>query len=213
MSMYEKEDVLFGEWEKQRENFVRDGVVCETAYLNSAPKILIVLKEPHGDNGGDIRNWLRNVEALDRTWDDVARWVNGIRKRTSTLEWGEFAKVTPETKTEILKSICAMNLKKSAGGSSADWGKLKEATTTDAKLIRRQYEIYNPDITICCGNSDLFKSTVLHNSEWQQTTRSFWWYEHNRKHIFSHCHPARPIETSLKFYPLIDAVNEVLDAG
>lgn len=215
MSIAEQEKLLSAEWAKQREKFFCDGVICEQAYLQSDPKIVIVLKEPnaHDDDSGDIRDWVRAVDALDPTWDNIARWVDGIRKRRSTMDWREFETVTPESKTATLKNVCAMNLKKSAGGSSADWEELNEAATTDAKFIKRQYELYKPDLTICCGASvdNLFKTAVQHNhTDWQRTTRGFWWYETGGKYVFSHCHPAKRIETNLKFYSLIDAVNEVL---
>jgi len=205
---------LFSEWEASRENFVRDGVVCETAYKNTTPKIAVVLKEPHGDSGGDIRNWLRDVKSTDCTWDTVARWVYGIKNRKSLPAWKDFPGTTPAFKTEMLQDICAMNLKKAAGGSMANHSEVERIAREDAEYIRKQYALYNPDLTICCGIGSLFKDVVGHcDKEWKPTSRDIWyWTWENGKHVLVFSHPARPIESTLKFFPLIDAINEICDA-
>ena len=70
MSIYDEEKRLFNKWHKDWKDpnsFVGDGVVCETAYSESNPKIAIILKEPHGGNEGDIRKWIRDVNSSDRS--------------------------------------------------------------------------------------------------------------------------------------------------
>ena len=59
---------------------------------------------------------------------------------------------------ETLKSICSMNLKKTPGGSSTKPAELKFAKE-DGNFIQKQYNLYNPDITICGGTG--FVSSVM----------------------------------------------------
>ena len=212
MTIDAKEKKLFSEWEDKREDFVRDGVVCETAYRESELKIAFILKEPHGGNGGDIRNWLRKADSFTHTWNDIAKWTHGIRTRKSELNWDNFCKTLPEQKN-IFQSICAMNLKKSAGVSSTNHRELVAVVKEDVNFIRRQYEIYDPDLTICCGNSDLFKWALNQDDmDEKKTSRDVRWYERaDKKYVIDQCHPAHRIKATLKFYPLIDAVNEILD--
>ena len=66
-------------------------------------------------------------------------------------DWKDFPKTTPEFKTKTLQNICAMNLKKAAGGSSADYPEIEKAAREDADLIQQQYNLYDPDLTICGG--------------------------------------------------------------
>ena len=224
MSIYDEEKRLFKKWHKDWKDpnsFVGDGVVCETAYLESDPKIAIILKEPHGGNEGDIRKWLRDVKSSDPTWNTVARWVYGIRNRKSRPAWKDFPKTTPEFKTKTLQHICAMNLKKSAGGSSADYSEIEKAAHEEADLIQQQYDLYDPDLTICAGTEKPFWKAMEYeinagaenNKEimaWRETKRGVWWYEREpKKYVVSFYHPARPIESTLKLYPLIDAINEI----
>jgi len=216
MNIHDREEDLFSKWETNRGDFVRDGVVCEAAYRNTTPKIAVVLKEPHGDNGGDIRNWLRDVKSGDRTWDTVARWVFGIKNRESLPAWESFPKITPEFKTEMFQDICAINLKKAAGGSTANYSEIERIAREDAVYIRKQYAFYKPDLTICCGVWSLFKEVIGHcDKKWEPNTTSKgvqYWTWGNGKHVLDFFHPARPIESTLKFYPLIDAINEIYSA-
>ncbi|MDD9858272.1 MAG: hypothetical protein OXU96_09545 [Gammaproteobacteria bacterium] len=214
MNIHDREEDLFSKWETNRGDFVRDGVVCEAAYRNTAPKIAVVLKEPHGDNGGDIRNWLRDVKSKDRTWDTVARWVYGIKNRKSLPAWKDFPETTPERKTEMFQGVCAINLKKAAGGSAANYSEIERIAREDAEYIRKQYAFYKPDLTICCGVGSLFKEVIGHcDKKSKPTTRGvqYWTWE-NGKHVLDFFHPARPIESTLKLYPLIDAINEIYSA-
>ena len=229
MNIHEEEDKLFDDWKEKRKDqndFVEDGVVCETAYLKSDPKIAIILKEPHGDNGGDIRNWLRNIDSSDRTWDTVARWVYGIRyviNNKAIPDWNEMeaskldsgtSEEFKEFKIKNIKSICAMNLKKVPGGGSANDSEIADFADEYANLIGRQYDLYKPDLTICCGIGPLFKEVIGHgDKELKKTTRgiSYWTWD-DKKHVVDFYHPARPIEHTLKLYPLIDAINEIYNS-
>ena len=57
MGIRERENELFARWADRRPGLVMDGVVDETAYLASSPKILFLLKEVNDQNGGgwDLR--------------------------------------------------------------------------------------------------------------------------------------------------------------
>ena len=58
---------------------------------------------------------------------------------------------------EVLRSICVINLNKSPGTHTTKIAKLKKVATEDAVLIRSQYAIYDPDLTICGGTGDSAK--------------------------------------------------------
>ena len=232
MNIHEKEDKLFDEWKekrKDRNGFVEDGVVCETAYLKSDPKIAIILKEPNGDNGGDIRNWLKSFDCPgpDITWDNVARWVYGIRfviNNKGIQNWEKMdmdKQKFKEFKIKNIKSICAMNLKKVPGGGTANYEDVEQVAMDDTDMLKEQYKIYEPDLTICAGTGELFCKSMEHEIKdeaqnrkeimaWHQTKRGIWWYERDaKKYVVWYSHPAARVTPSLLFYGLIDAVNEI----
>ena len=85
-----------------------------------------------------------------------------------------------------------MNLKKSPGGPTTNSAALATVARQDKDYIRRQYDLYDPDITICggVGVGKLFREAVGHQMMWQETTRGVWWYERNaRKYVVSFSHP------------------------
>ena len=127
-------------------------------------KIAIILKEVN-DLGGDLREFLSEgarPEPRDETWDNVTRWVCGIKNLPSIREWSFYEEITRDCRKETLKSIVAMNLKKSPGGASTEPKALAAAARADKDYIRRQYSLYDPDITICGGTGvdELFLEAV-----------------------------------------------------
>lgn len=219
MSIRDEEKQLFNEWEKNRKGFVRDGVVSEHDYQTSSLKIVFILKEvndPDG-GGGDLRKFLSEgarPEPRDQTWDNVTRWVRGIQNLPSIREWSFYEEITRDCRKETLKSIVAMNLKKSPGGHTTAPKTLAAAARANKDYIRRQYSLYDPDITICGGVGELFRKAVGHRMKWQETTRGVRWYERNaRKYVVSFSHPAARVTDSLLLYGLLDAVREMMWPG
>ena len=179
MSITNEENSLFGEWKINRKGFVSDGLVSEQDYLKSKTKICIVLKEVNDPNGGDwdLREFIAGG-ARSQTWNNVVRWVNGIRHIERDIPWKEFEDINKEDRQSSLKSICSMNLKKSPGTHTTDKASLKKVANEDRNFIERQFTLYNPDLTICGGTGDLFKDVAgLNEFEWKKTNRGIWWYD------------------------------------
>ncbi|MBC8552287.1 MAG: hypothetical protein H8D23_21870 [Candidatus Brocadiales bacterium] len=212
MSIQQIEKLLFEQWQINREGFVRDGVVSETDYLSSLPKIVLILKEVNDPNGGgwDLRKFIADG-GRPQTWDNIARWVYGIRNLTQLPNWDYFSKINNEFRIENLKSICVINLKKSPGTHTTNYASLEAVANEDKDNIRKQYSIYNPDVTICGGTGNLFKKVVGHESnEWRMTKKGIWWYEReNRKYVVSFAHPEARVQSSLLVYGLLDAIREI----
>ena len=117
MTIEDKENQLFEEWAKKRKPFVRDGVVSKEHYRKSKHKIVFILKEVNKikRHNWDLRNFVLRGSRR-QTWNNVARWVHGIREiweSRETPKWEFYEdKDMKKFRKETLKSICAMNLKK-----------------------------------------------------------------------------------------------------
>ena len=212
----EKENALFDEWKQKYtgRGFVRDGVVSEKDHLASDLKICFVLKQANDPDGGewDLRGLLR-AGGVWQTWNNVARWVKGIRDRHGDLAWADYEQVDEAFRQEQLRSICAVNLVKEPGEGSTPPGSLDVRVNEDKKFLKRQFDIYKPDLTVCCGTSDLFAAIVgAEATDWQSTSRGVWWFEKpDGTRVIRYCHPALwGVDTSMLFYPLIDATRELL---
>ena len=215
MTIFEKEEELFKEWEKRRTLFVRDGAVSEHDYLKSCPKIAFVLKEAN-DPGDpfDLRQFLQNRNGgKGKTWNNVARWVHGIRNLPSECDWSFYEKIDERFRREELSRIVAMNLKKSPGGARTNYADLERVAREDSEYIQKQYALYDPDITICGGvetTGGLFHDLVHPRMEWKQTTRGIWWYRRNaRKCVVALHHPAAFVRRVRLLGDLLDAIKEI----
>ncbi len=212
MSIYELEEQLFEQWQENRKGFVRDGVVSESNYLSSSPKITFILKEANDPGGGDwdLRKFV-SEGGRSQTWNNITRWVHGIRNLKSIPDWSFYSEIKNEFRIEVLKSICIINLKKSPGTHTTNKATLDAVANEDKNNIKRQYAVYDADLTICGGTGDLFKSVAEHESfEWKTTKRGIWWYERDvNKYVVSFAHPEARAQSSLLVYGLLDAIREI----
>jgi hypothetical protein len=206
MSLRAMEEELFAEWRAKRPGFVADGVVAEDAYLQSEQKLLFILKEVNDPDGGDwdLREYLRNG-GRSQTWNNITRWVEGIRRPSDDIPWSDLAEIDEERRRETLRSIAAVNLKKTPGGHTTDSPVLAKIAEQDKALLKRQLMLYDPDLIVCCGTSDTFHWLVSLEDEpqWKCTRRGVWFHEHKPgKYVVAYSHP-------LLYYGLVDAMREI----
>ena len=212
MSISEKENDLFKTWQGTREGFVFDGVISEQEYLKSNLKLCFVLKEVNGLGGGgwDLREFIRSG-ARSQTWNNIVRWVTCARNIKTNVNWSDLEEIDDTRRKNVLSSICAMNLKKSPGGHTTEKASFNAAVTEDKEFIQKQYAIYRPDITICCGTGwELRWALDLNEEEVFETSRGIKWFMNkDNKPVFIYAHPAARVQDSLLVYGLIDAIREV----
>ncbi|MBW8035833.1 MAG: hypothetical protein FVQ79_09435 [Planctomycetes bacterium] len=186
--------------------------MSENDYLKSSLRIAIILKEVNAPGGGgwDLREFL-SKGGRPQTWDNVTRWVHGIRNLNSIPGWDFYEEITNYFRIETLKSICAINLKKSPGTHTTNHASLNSVANEDKDYIRSQYSIYDPDLTICGGTADLFRFVAGHDSmKWRTTKRGIWWYERRaHKYVVSFAHPEARVHSPLLVYGLLDAIHEI----
>lgn len=221
-SLIEQEKILFNDWTKKRKAFSPDGIIDEESYLNSDPKLLFLLKEVNTKEGKklDLKDFIRNG-GRRQTWDNIARWVYGIRNIHKNLEWNDIEKIkTIEQRKEILKSICVINLKKSPGIHTTNNSQLWEVAEEDKYYLNRQFKIYfdnidsRPNLIIACGSitSSTFNELVSipDKRDWIITSRGIWYCEFEKgRYFIEFAHPEARVQDCLLFYGLIDAVREL----
>lgn len=214
MSIRESEEALFAEWRLKDGNFYPDGVVDEEAYLQSQLKLLFVLKEVNDPSGEewDLREFIRDADRPE-SWNQLTRWVDGIRRLPEDIPWNKIVEVDQEKRRNTLRSIAVVNLKKSAGGHTTDSASLEKRAARDQILLRKQFLLYEPDLIICCGTSDLAHKFCLicEQPKWHSTSRGISFHEHRMgKYVVEYSHPAARCKSQLLYYGLIDAIREIL---
>lgn len=176
MTIKEAEQHLFDEWKRERHYpyFIEDGVFDETVWQTQPYKVLFVLKEANWENGNaDMCAFLLSEVSPTywTTWNNIARWSKAI------LEGGDYPRyVSKSDKTYWLRRIAAMNLKKVGGDAVAENETIYSYGQQDRVYLKRQIELYTPDLIICCGRGVGKNADILHDvvfapeevSEWKE---------------------------------------------
>ena len=211
MTIKEKENILFDKLGKENPAIVEDGIVDENEYLSSKYKILYVMKEVNSSEAWDLRKFLYDG-GRPQTWDNIARWTQGILNLDKEYSWEELSKNNEERRKTDLKKIGSINLKKTGGGYTSKIKEISKAARENKAIIKNQIEIYKPDIIICCGTAGDLLNSVLEPKEinWSMTQRGVEYIKDGQKLIISYSHPEARIRDAYLYYPLIDAVREIL---
>lgn len=209
-----KEDELFEEWRQQCPDLVADGLVDEGAYNATGLKLLIVLKEVNDPGGGDwdLRDLVKEGKR-PQTWDNVARWVHGIRNIDNVPTWDFYRDIDDNFRIETLRSICAVNLKKSPGGHTADNGTIWQDMQKDLPFLQKQFSLYNPDLVVCGGTGDMFHWVISQDGgqyKWETTSRGVCYFDWNGAPVVAFPHPLARVPSNILMYAFIDAVTEIL---
>lgn len=211
--MEQTENEIFQTWKSKRSNIVRDGIVNISEYKKYDEKVLFILKEanrPKGDSW-DIRPFLQNG-GRGTTWNNITRWVYGIRNIDKTIHWNEISKITSETRKEHLNTIAIINVKKTPGKSVSNNEEILNIANEDNALLKKQFELYKSTITICCGQTtyEILKQFLSHEFQWKKTTRGIPFLKANDGKVFiAYYHPAIRVDSCLLFYGLFDAIKEI----
>ena len=216
MKIEQLEEKLFCKWAHRCPDLVRDGVAHEDTYLASEPRILLVMKEVNDPGGGgwDLREFMREG-GRGTTWNNVTRWVKGIRNLERDISWSELEEITEPQRIKALRSIAVMNLKKSPGGHTTKTDILAKGAWDDRDLLTEQFLLYDADLAICCGSivGDLFDDVVevCEHRDWKSTSRGIWYREsRSQKYVVAYSHPQARVSPNLLYYGLVDAVREIL---
>jgi hypothetical protein len=214
MNIRDEEDKLFEEWKVDYNNrpkdnhpcFVEDGCLDPETYQNESRKIVFVLKNPN--LGGSppslyqLRDDLMKVDHnnnLHRWWAPIARWcyflqypAHHYKQATTNIREEDAASVI-----KYLKHYCFIQLKKDGFGSSTSNKELEEAIKNDGEKIKRQLNIYTPDVIIACGTGDQLSSELFHCQEncCDQTSSGIKYWKivelnHKPCYLIDYCHPS-----------------------
>ncbi len=197
---------------------ILDGVVNVDEYLNSSRKILWILKEVHssGDEGGwnlrEALNTLKTEWGIESGWGKtftpIVYTTYGI---LNNKKWDEIPDIAdnPEI-VDILKRIAFINVKKTAGESSANNEELVEAHKRNKQILLNQIETYNPDIIICGNTFWIIRGDILSPDYEEFNNYPINVFKSNNRIIIDAYHPnSRITGMSKEKYctTIIDALN------
>ncbi len=214
MDMIEQQRKLFEELRQLDPGVVEGGVSDEAQYTSAAYRIMYVLKEVNGGSGWSLCDHLRSGgrdREHDPTWDNIARWSEGIFSLPKELPWVQLEKDCRSRRAKILPQICAVNVKKTSGSYVSDSRQVYAAARDNGEILKKQLALYAPDMVICCGTEGAFVDACFPDKkiEWQMTTRGVWYFRDRGMPVISFSHPAARVKDCYLYYALLDAVREI----
>ena len=140
-----------------------------------------MLKEVNGGFGWSLCKHLKNggrQQVHDATWDNIARWTEGILSLPNELAWSQLENACEKRRERMLSKICAVNVKKTAGSYTSDSKQIYVEALNNAEILKKQLELYSPHIVICCGTEKAFVDACYPKQriKWQMTTRGVVFY-------------------------------------
>lgn len=218
-----REDALFEGWMRDRPEvaptFWKDGVADEAKFLAARIPTLLLLKEPNAtsddQHGWDMRVGIRRGIEHAQTWNNVARWAQGIAALPDSLAYADVAEQTTMSRTHHVSGLAVVNVKKIPGGPVAGDRAIHAFAREHAGYLRAQLALYNPRITICCGSAwylpDLYTQGEL--GEWRRASTGVQWRQSSViGAIIRYKHPQSRRVTARRLYEdLVNTVREILN--
>ena len=183
--------LLFDEWKIQRPdyiNFCEDGILVQSKWKNSNPKILFLLKETYS-HFIDISGPMGPYGTSKTFWRKMKIWTYIITELMNNRE-PIFEKIY-EIKELPNDSIAYVNIKKNAektennGEANSDYSDILSYAKKDKDFLKRQIDLINPDIILCCATIDFAKELYPDLSSISNKL-----FQADRKLIISYSHPS-----------------------
>lgn len=199
----------------QTKGFISDGVVCPETWISEKRKILFVLKEAYCDktNGFDLVAELNKCGPWGGVWNRCVEWAYGIMAVSKDRPMTPYRSVDKEEANSYLKRVAVLNLKKSDGNSSSNMSEVEQYAGFDAKEIKEEIKIIDPDIVICGSVFYLLRTKVFDeslmgegafagqwNDNWYYWTKSL---TGRPTLIIDFYHPANRYPAVLNYYALM----------
>ena len=214
MDIATQQKELFDKLKELDPSIIIDGVPDESQYISAPYRIMYVLKEVNGGSSWSLCDHLQSGgrdREHDPTWDNIARWTEGIFNLTEEIPWSELENNCWNRRERMLPKICAINVKKTSGGYTSKDKEIYSAAVNNADILRQQLALYTPDIVICCGTEEAFVDACFQDKQidWKMTSRGVWYFREKAMTVISFAHPAARVKDCYLYYALIDALREI----
>lgn len=173
-------DKLLEIWKNTRneyEVFCEDGILLENDWDNSRTKILFLLKETFRDFS--IIKGKQGPNGNSKTfWRKMQMWTFIIDKIFNNEEVTHLEaikiKEKPNTETAYVNIKKNVTKNKQAYKTNSNDEDIKKYAISDAILLKKQIDLINPNVIICCGTYKYLKHILPINANQQNKYNSIW---------------------------------------
>lgn len=221
-------DDLMQEWkqahlQKGHTDFISDGAICAEQYERAELKICFFLKEAYSGGSGEswsLTDWL-NDGAMTRMWGNAAEWAYGLLHTTAD-SIPKKPTLSRTQKTELLRSVSVVNVKKSGGKSGSDYADLLQYAVKDREFLQRELAILRPDVIVCGNNASLLRvvygaavgddGSITGGAINAEQLRQNGYALYGKQIILDYYHPANRYPAMLNYYALCGLYQQALKA-
>ena len=139
------------------EKFIKDGIINIEYWGKTQENILFLLKEINLAPGSwsatrplDVQRDFRKT-ANEAPWKEIGQWAYGILNRKNQPPFDEAN--NKNNRNKACRSVAIVNLKKIGCGNNSNSSIIKRYAIRDAEFLRKQIDLINPKIIICCGKN------------------------------------------------------------
>ena len=143
----EVDKLLHGQ-QRRDQSIVLDGAVELDRYLIAAPRILWILREPHGAGPWDLRKFFRERLFWKATAGLLIKVSHGLLN--GCKPWSDWAN-DPRSIADCLRDVAIINVNKRGGDSRVNWKRLHLARLEFGEIICQQVAALAPQIVILGG--------------------------------------------------------------
>lgn len=196
--------------------FISDGIVNERTWNNqSGKKILYVLKEAYGESADwSLTEWLLRVKPSSSIWKRVIEWTYGIQN-TTVERVAQYLPDIYEHNLELFNNIAVLNLKKSGGKSSSNYGEIEAYALADKVEIKKQISIIDPDIIVCGATFSILNRVYDNEIRPEGMWCDNWFYytgliSEKKTLIIDYYHPANHYPSLVNYYAITNIYQQAL---
>jgi len=205
---------LYQKYSVNAEHFINCGLVNETAYRNSKPRVVFLLKEPHDKERKsnwdliEYINYCINEDKIHKMWKVAGIWSYAITHQFFPY----FNQVnTSDFAAKGLKVIGITNLKKSGGGGQASPNLCKVASDEEP-LWTNELKIMEADVVLCGGTFWIVNESISgFKHEQLQCGLHYSRKENNKTNslMIEFYHPGYRVKHSLMYAHLKELIREL----
>lgn len=137
--------------------FVRDGIVNPDKWAIQEPKICFIMPEAGGyadveayPNGHDLAAQWKEKGCFTPLMFKFAIWVQAVYDAIfDPIPYVK--KPIHDQRHDLIRAIAIVNVKKSDGQLAPDYRLTKRFAHEDATELRKEIELINPDVILCCS--------------------------------------------------------------
>ncbi|MDL2238760.1 hypothetical protein LJC69_05990 [Bacteroidales bacterium OttesenSCG-928-K22] len=232
--IFEKENNLFEEWINEHNNNGEPDFCCDGLFYNknfsqdellsiAKRKIVFFMKEPNNQPNQDYRNWFNEIEPKGVFFKFILSWLKTLSK--VSVNDSNIMPLVPQIFPQDLPLIL-VNAKKTSGGTAANDEEVYNYANTYRKFIRRQMDIYSPNIILCGGGSvqldekrqkrivlmqKIIMCLIYPEIEFEPMENNYIWYSAEKKMVLINSwHPSSRKAKEEKYNELIESFRDFI---